>query len=146
MKKLILLFGIISLVVIKANTQKDIYLEYTNKIINYEFNLNNLNEVKSPFYEKRKNFPNSHNAKNIQIKERVKITLLSIFGNKAYIKVEKYLGEQLVSVIKKWINVNDKVYDCRLFKLTDTDAVFKCSDKTLYKTINQKIPMLRDKP
>ncbi|GAB6073905.1 hypothetical protein [Nautilia lithotrophica] len=145
MKKLVLLIGIISLMFGKGNTQKDIYLEYTNKVINYEFNINNLNKVKSPFYEPPKFFPGTQNSKNVQIKKRVKITLLSIFENKAYIKVEEYLGEQLVAVIKKWISINDKIYDCRLSKLTDTDAVFKCSDKTLYKTINKKIPMLRDK-
>jgi len=145
MKKLILLIGTVSLMFSNGISQKDIYLEYTNKVINYEFNLNNINKVKSPFYEPPKFFPGSQNAKNIQIKKHVKITLLSIFEKEAYIKVEEYLGEQLVAVIKKWISINDKIYDCRLSKLTDTDAVFKCSDKTLYKTINQKIPMLRDK-
>ncbi|ACM92719.1 hypothetical protein NAMH_1264 [Nautilia profundicola AmH] len=145
MKKLVILIGLLTLMFGEATTQKDIYLEYTNKVINYEFNIKNLSKVKSPFYEPPKFFPGTPNAKNVQIKKRVKITLLSIFENKAYIKVEEYLGEQLVSVTKKWISLNDKIYDCKLSKLTDTDAVFKCSDKTLYKTINKKIPMLRDK-
>jgi hypothetical protein len=146
MKKLILLIGFLSFVFSEGITQKDIYPDYTNKIINYEFNIENLNNVKSPFYETPKFSSNTQTkTNNVQIKKRAKITLLSIFENTAYIKVEKYLGKQLVAVTKKWISLNDKIYDCKLFKLTDTDAVFKCNNKILYKTINQKIPMLRDR-
>ncbi|AZV46961.1 hypothetical protein C3L23_06650 [Nautilia sp. PV-1] len=146
MKKLTLIAGIIAFIYAKGATQKDIYLDYTNKIINYEFNIKNLSKVKSPFYAPPKYFPGAQaSSKNAQIKKRVKITLLSVFGNKAYIKIQEYLGEQLIKITKKWIKLNEKIYDCRLSKLTETDAVFKCKDKTLYKTINQKIPMLRDK-
>jgi len=153
MKKLTVLLTIFIVTIIFAqgniqrkNTQKDIYLDYTNKIINYEFNIKNINKIKSPFYEPPKFLPGPVGSKkNVRIKKRVKITLLSIFENKAYIKIDEYLGEQLIRVEKRWISLNDKIYDCRLTKLTDTDAYFKCSDKTLYKTINTKIPMLRDK-
>jgi hypothetical protein len=146
MKKLIILIGIIVSfsIAAKNDSQKDIYLEYTNKVINYEFNLKNINKIKSPFYEPVKYFAVAP-GNNMQIKKRVKITLLSIFGDKAYIRVQEFLGEQLIKTFKKWVKLHDKIYDCKLNKLTDTDAVFKCGSKTLYKTINQKIPMLRDK-
>ena len=130
------------------STQKDIYIDYANKVINYEFNIKNINKLKSPFYERPKSKSLSEYAgdkKNIRIKKRVKIILLSIFENKAYIKIEKYLGEQLIRVEKRWISLNDKIYDCKLTKLTDIDAYFKCPNKTLYKTVNTKIPMLREK-
>jgi hypothetical protein len=146
MKKLILLTGFLSLVFSEGTTQKDIYLDYTNKVINYIFNIDDIEKVKSPFYEPQKFIPGVRvGKKNVRIKKSVNITLLSIFEDRAYIKVEEYLGEQLVSVKKKWLKLNDEIYDCKLTKLTDTDAVFKCTDRTLYKTINQKIPMLRNK-
>ena len=60
-------------------------------------------------------------------------------------KEDEYLGEQLIKERKKWIKLYDKIYNCSLYKLTDTDAYFKCGDRVLHKTLNQKIPMLRDK-
>ncbi len=145
MKKLILLAGFLSFLFSAGSAQKDIYLDYTNKVINYEFNLKNILKVKSPFYEIYTYTPGFTSVQqNSRVKKRVKITLLSIFEKKAYIKVDEYLGEQLVATIKKWIGLNDKIHDCKLVKITDTNTVFKCAGKTLNKTINQKIPMLRD--
>jgi len=145
MKKTVFIVVLLFSVLYGSDSQRDIYLEYTNKVINYEFNIKHLNDIKSPFYHR----PNpvldeKTNPKAVQAKKRVMITLISIFENRAYVKIQEYLGEQLVSVKRKWITINDKIYDCMLVKLTDTDAVFKCKNKTLYKTINQKIPMLRD--
>jgi len=145
MKKALIITGFCIGLLFGANNQKDIYLEYTNKIINYEFNLKHLNDIKSPFYEEvRVDTGTKTSNKSVSAKKRVMITLISIFEKKAYIRIDEYLGEQLISVYKKWIGINDKIYDCKLVKLTDTDAVFKCKDKTLYKTINKKIPTLRD--
>jgi hypothetical protein len=145
MKKLAILLGLVSLLFSAGSTQKDVYLDYTNKVINYEFNLNNISKVKNPFYSVPVYVPGvTSTVQNSQVKKRVQITLISIFGKKAYIKVDEYLGEQLTSTSKKWIGINDKIYDCKLVKITDTDAAFKCANKTLNKTINQKIPMLRD--
>ena len=152
MKKLILKLVFIITVIFaqenaqQTNTQKDIYLDYTNKIIDYKFSIKNINKIKSPFYALPKFTTDTvGNKKNIRIKKLVKITLLSIFEKKAYIKIEEYLGEQLINIKKRWVSLNDRIYDCRLIKLTDTDAYFKCGDKTLYKTVNAKIPMLRTK-
>ncbi len=145
--KIILLTGILGVALFATDnkTQKDLYLEYTNKVINYSFKIDKLEDIKSPFYENSIN-KKVVNTKKVPVKKSVKITLISIFMNKAFIRIDEYLGAQLVGSVKKWIGLNDKIYDCTLIKLTSTDAIFKCANsrKMLFKTINQKIPQLRD--
>ena len=149
MKKIVIL--LVALILWAQNQkgkEKDIYLEYTNKVINYEFELENIDKIKSPFYVVIKRSTQGKKVKKgaaAVVKKRIVLTLLSIFGNRAFIKTEEYLGEQLVKRQKKWIKLHDKIYNCVLNKLTNTDAYFKCANKTLHKTLNQKIPMLRDK-
>jgi len=138
----ILLLGILAFGA-EEKSVKDLYLEYANKVISYSFKIDGLEDIKSPFYQP----PSAKKVtkiKKVPVKKSVRITLLSIFMNKAYIRIDEYLGAQLVGSVKKWIGLNDKIYDCKLIKLTATDAVFKCSKRMLFKTINQKIPRLRD--
>ena len=119
-----------------TNKTQNQYLNYTNKIINYYFKLD-LDNIKSPFYSPK---PKTiiFNMKNIENKEIIKINLISILNNQAYIKVEKYLGDKLISTNKKWLKINEKNYNCKLIKLTDIEATFKCGNKILIKSINKK--------
>jgi len=145
MKKIIIFLTIIITVVLANNPQKDKYLEYTNKVINYEFIIKDLDKIESPFYENKKIIFKNITKNERSVKKRVKITLLSIFDNKAYVKIEEFLGEQLIKVNKKWLSKNSKIYDCKLVKLNTTDVVFKCKNKILKKSLNKKIFGLRDK-
>jgi hypothetical protein len=143
MKKLsLLIIGIF----LFANSQKDVYLDYTNKIINYNFKIENLNKIKPPFYNPvlQKNVYKNEKLPKKAVKKVVKIDLLSILDKKAYIKLSEFIGGKLVKVNKKWVKRGDVVYGCKLIKLTDSDAVFKCKNKKLYKSLNQKIPLLRN--
>jgi len=142
MKRIVIVLGIVITVVLANNAQKDKYLEYTNKIVNYEFVIKDLDKIKSPIYEK-KSFNNGSKSK-VNVKRRVKITLLSIFDNKAYVKIEEFLGEELKNVNKKWLSKNSKIYDCKLVKLNTTNVVFKCKNKILKKSVNKKFFGLRD--
>jgi hypothetical protein len=147
MKKLMIVLGTAALLFSEnVKTEQDLYLNYANKVINYEFTLKGLDKIKSPFYVKK--IKKVYKSRNQYIKQNVqkviKLELMSIFDNRAYIKIEEFLGEKLVSTNKKWIKKGDKVFGCKLVKLTETNAVFKCKNKTLNKTLNAKLPMLRD--
>jgi len=143
MKKLVLFVLMIVILYANSKAEKDKYIEYVNEIVNYKFFIDKINKIKSPFFNYTKNV-NSVN-KNIKIQKRIEIVLLSIFDNKAYIKINKYIGSQLVSSKKIWINKNKKILGCKLVKLTNTDAFFKCRKKTLHKTLNSKIFNIRNK-
>ncbi len=109
------------------------YARYIDKIINYHYEIRNLNNIRTPFYEPIKcDFVKNRITK-------IKISLLSIFENKAYVKIERYYAQKLISATKKWINVKEKINNCELLKLNNTDAIFKCNDKILYKTTNKEI-------
>jgi len=109
MKKIILLTVLIVLMFGADDVKlKNIYLDYTNKIINYEFELKDINKIKTPFYKPYT--PDLNMTKNIShnqasVKKSIKLTLLSIFGNRAHIKIDTYLGEQLIKSEKKWIQL-----------------------------------------
>ena len=139
MKKIvtILIFFYIGYAKDNINKVQNQYLNYTNKIINYYFKLD-LDNIKSPFYNSQSKKIISH-IKNIENKEIIKIDLISILNNQAYIKIEKYLGDKLITINKKWIKLNQKIYKCKLVKLTDIKAIFKCRNKILIKSINKKL-------
>jgi hypothetical protein len=119
--------------------QQDIYLQYVNKLVNYNFELNDKETKRAPFEEK------VIKAK-IQktLTKTIKIHLLSIFDKKAYLKIDEYLGDQLIKKWKKWVKVGDKIYKCRVSKITFNTVIIKCPRKTLVKTINQKIPGFKE--
>jgi len=145
-KLLIFLTGIFSVMLFAQDQQKnDVYLDYTNKVINYEFSIDDLDKIKAPFYSvAEQKIVKKRVTQKIEVNKVVKIDLMSIFDNKAYIKINEYIGDKLIKTEKKWIKVGDKVYGCKLIKLTESDAVLKCKNKILYKTLNQKIPLLRN--
>jgi len=143
MRAAAVILGIAALLFAKdAPSQRDIYMNYTDKIMSYGFEIPNLDKIKNPFVvhvaKKRKN-----RVQKIK-RKYIKFSLISIFDNKVYVKIEKYLGEQLIDVKKKWIKPGDKVGECRLVKVTTTNAFFNCKGKTVKKTVNTKINMLRD--
>lgn len=139
---LIMIFGVL----FAKDMQKDEYLDYTNKVINYEFHLPNLDSIKNPFYEPDRLVIQTKSLhKKQDSKKRVKITLLAIFGSRAYIQIQEFLGEQLIKSKKEWLKLNDKIFDCVLTDLTQSTAVFKCKDGVLKKTLNRKLPMLKEK-
>lgn len=139
MKKIItiLIFFYIGYAKDNINKVQDQYLNYTNKIINYYFKLD-LDNIKSPFYNSQSKKIVSH-IKSIENKEIIKIDLISILNNQAYIKIKKYLGDKLITINKKWIKLNQKIYKCKLVKLTNIKAIFKCRNKILIKSINKKL-------
>jgi hypothetical protein len=123
---------------------EDKYLTYVNKLINYHFELKNL-PIKAPFeIGEVKNYHKTLANNNVVLSKRVKIELLSVFDNQARVLVEVFLGDQLIKSYKKWVKVGDKLYDCRVNKITLTQMVLKCKNKTLVKTVNQKIPFIKE--
>jgi len=135
---IIILISIFCVIYAKEdNNIQNLYLNYTNKIINYYFKLD-LDKVKSPFYDRISQIVNP-NVKNIENKEIIKIDLISILNNKVYINVRKYLGDKLIEKNKKWLRLNQKIYNCKLTELTNIKAIFKCGNKILIKSINKKL-------
>jgi hypothetical protein len=136
MKKLILIIGLLTAVF----AQDDKYLMYVNKLVNYNFELKEI-DSKAPF--EIRVIKNKKTIERILVK-RIKIDLLSIFDNQARVKVKVYLGEQLIKTYKKWVKPGDKLYNCKVAKITLTKLVLKCKNRTLVKTINTKIPNIKE--
>ncbi len=138
MKKIILLSGL--LVFLFAGEDK--YLMYVNKLVNYNFTLNNVEDKKAPFEIK---ISNKNNKIKKTLEKRVKIKLITIFDNKAKLKFSTYLGEQLIKTETKWVKRGDKVYGCKVTKLNSTNIVLKCKNKTLLKSLDKQIPGFKEK-
>ncbi len=139
MKKIILIMGFFLFLL----AQDDKYLTFVNKLVNYNFELRNVEDRTAPFEIKIINKSKGQNIQKLLVK-KVKIDLLSIFNNQAYVKVDEYLGDQLIKTQKKWIKVGDKIYNCKLAKITIDKAVFKCGKKALIKSLNKKIPGFKE--
>ncbi|WP_457561079.1 hypothetical protein [Caminibacter sp.] len=121
--------------------QDDKYLMYVNKLVNYNFELKDV-QSRAPF--EIKIIKNKKTIEKILVK-RVKVDLLSIFGNKARIRERVYLGDQLIKSKIKWVKVGDKIYNCKVVKITFTNLVLKCNKRILIKSINEKIPFIKEK-
>jgi len=134
MKKIVLLLGF----ALFLFAQDDKYLTYVNKLVNYSFELKNIEDKKAPFEIKLAQSAAKQNIKKLLVK-RIKIELISIFDNQAYIKISEYLGDQLIKTEKKWVKVGDRVYKCKVVKITTDRVVFRCGKKTLIKSLNKKI-------
>jgi len=133
MKKVILIFTLF--LIINADNTTNQYLEYTNKLVNYNLLLKNFDKVHSPF---EKDYIIV--KKKVKAKKLVKIihiNLLSIFNKKAYVLIQVYVGNQLIKSYKKWLKIGDKIDTCKLTKVTFTKIIFKCKDKKLVKTVNK---------
>jgi len=140
MKKIVVFFVINIFLFAKS----DKYLTYVNKLVNYNFELKNIEGRKAPFEIKK--IVKKTNKKNIQniLVKKIKIELISIFNNQAYIKIKEFLGDQLIKSENKWVKVGDKVSKCKVNKITKDKIIFKCNNKILIKSLNKKIPGLKE--
>jgi len=125
----------------KEKNNNDMYLNYVDKVVNYNFKIKDLKKLKTPFYVP-KIYKSTMKPDNRPVKRYTKLELLSILSDKAYIKVDVYLGLQLIDSYKKWLSLNQSVNDCKLIKLNFTKAVFKCNDGLLVKELNHKLKNL----
>ncbi len=144
MKKLIFIMVIISVGLFASNIT-DKYLNYTNKLVYYGFNLDEFDQIHAPF-EPIIKITEGKKAKNTKtLIKSIKISLLSVFNNQAYFLIKEYLGDQLIKKYKKWVVINSKIGECRVSKITLSKVLLKCKNKTLIKTLNKKIPGIKEK-
>jgi len=134
MKKVIMLFlGII----LYASSNEE-FLDYTNKLVTYNFELKHIDKMKSPFYKPKKFIFFKNKMINKNIKKIVHITLFSIFNNSALIKIEEYMGDEIVKRYKKWVKTGDKIENCYIKTIYFNKMILKCGRKILVKKINEK--------
>jgi len=141
MKRLLLILSII--LSLKAETLTQTYLDYTNKLVNYNLMLENFDKVHSPF---EKDYIIV--KKKVKAKKLVKIihiNLLSIFDKRAYLLIQIYVGNQLINSYKKWFKIGDKVDKCKLTKVEYNKIIFNCKNKKLVKTLNVKKLNIKEK-
>ncbi|QCT94278.1 hypothetical protein FE773_03510 [Caminibacter mediatlanticus TB-2] len=138
MKKFIIL-GTLNLFLFAQN---DIYLEYVNKLVNYNFVLKNIENKNAPFEIKEKQ--NKVFNQFQKLEKKIKVKLINIFDNQAYVKIIHYLGDQITKVEKKWIKVGDKIGTCKVDRITFDSLILKCKHKTITKTVNKKIINIKE--
>ena len=144
MKKIFLFLIIVFVSVLAGRDNK--YLNYTNSLIHYKFELKNFDDIKAPFEEKLI----LKNAQKIQshslLTKKTDVKLISVLDNSAYIKINKYTGDKLVKSYKKWVKKGDvfeKYYKVKKIKLDKIILQFK--NKLIIKTLNKKIPGIKEK-
>jgi hypothetical protein len=134
MKKSILFISVVLFASIN-----DKYLDYTNKLATYNFELKNIDKISSPFFKVEKlTFIKVKNVKHF-----IHISLLSIFNDLAYIKVEEFKGEKLINSYKRWVKRGDKIEQCKLIKIYLDKIVLKCNNHLLVKKLNEKSLKIR---
>ncbi|GAX87291.1 conserved hypothetical protein [Lebetimonas natsushimae] len=136
-----ILFLIIGVFLIASTNEK--YLEYTNKLVTYNFELKNIDKIKSPFYKIKKPIFLNNKKINKNIKKIIHISLLSVFNDTAYIKIDEYMGDELINTYKKWVKKNDKIKNCRVENIYSDKIVIKCGKKQLIKKLNVKSLRIR---
>ena len=139
MKKLIFLLMVISCFA-QVNDQ---YLEYTNKLVNYQIKLQNVEKIIPPFELPRNDVIIKNKEKKV-IRKIIKVELISIFNGRAYVTLKEYLGSQLVNVRKKWVKVGDKIDKCIVKSITIDSMIIKCQNRKIVKTLNKKIPFFKE--
>ena len=144
MKKMILLLFLI-IGIVNANSVSKRYLNYANKLVNYEFDLNNFESIHAPFEPITKIVNGKKTTASKTLVKTIRTKLLSVFDNKAYFLINVYLGDQLIKSYDKWATVGSKIGNCKIKKITMDTAVLKCKDKVLVKTLNKKIPGIKEK-
>ena len=122
-------------------SDKSKYLDYTNKLITYTFELDNLKKIKSPFYEPKKIIVVKPSAKNV--KKRIHILLLSVLNNSALINIETFVGEKKVKEYKKWVKLNSKIEYCKVQNIYKSKVIFKCGKKLLIKKLYKNLLKIR---
>jgi len=141
MRRLLLILSIV--LSLRAETLTQTYLDYTNKLVNYNLMLENFDKVHSPF---EKDYIIV--KKKVKAKKLVKIihiNLLSIFDKRAYLLIQIYVGNQLIKSYKKWFKIGDKVDKCKLTKVEYNKIIFNCKNKKLVKTLNVKKLNIKEK-
>jgi hypothetical protein len=138
MKKiLIICIGIL----LFASTKEE-FLEYTNKLVTYHFELKNFDKIKSPFYKPKKKVTFLNKLRK-SVKKVVHISLISVFDDRAYLKIEEYKGTDLVKSFKKWVKKGDKIEYCKVVSINIDKVVLKCNGKKLVKTTAKKLLKIR---
>jgi hypothetical protein len=116
----------------------DKYLDFTNKLVTYNFELKNIDKISSPFFKVKKlTFIKKNNIKNV--KHFIHISLLSIFNDLAYIKVEEFKGDKLIKKYTKWVKKGDKIEQCKVDNVKIDKIILKCNNKILVKKLNKKL-------
>ncbi len=142
-KTVILLVSAIFSLLIASEIDK--YLNYSNQLLNYQFELKGFNTITAPF-EPEVKIVNGKQVKNVKtLVKTIKVDLLSVFEKRAYVLIKEYLGDQLVKKYKKWIKVGDKIGSCKVTAVAFDKIVLKCKNKKLIKTLYKKIPNIKEK-
>lgn len=142
MKKIILILMVI--INLFASSITDKYLNYTNKLVYYGFDLDKFDKIHAPFETIMKIKLNKDIKNSKTLMKSIKIELLSIFNNQAYFLIKEYLGDQLIKKYKKWFKVNNKIGDCKISKITLGKVILKCPNKLLIKTLNKQILHIKE--
>jgi len=122
---------------------KSEYLEYTNKLITYDFKLNLIDKIKTPFYHPKRVVSTLNKSKRKNIKKIIHISLISILNNSALINIETFIGEKKVKEYKKWITLNSKVEYCKVKNIYKSKVIFKCGKKLLIKRLYKNLLKIR---
>jgi hypothetical protein len=131
----IILFLVIGIIFLYSS-EKDEYLEYTNKLVNYHFELKGFDKLKSPFYKPEKKLFINNLVKNV--KEIIHISLLSVFNDLAYVKIEIFRGDELSNTYKKWVKKGEKIQNCKVKEINIDKIILQCGNQILVKTLNPK--------
>ncbi len=140
MKKLVLLTAAVILFA-QVNDQ---YLNYTNKLVNYQIKLNGIEKITPPFEVESNNVVFKNNKTKKIVRKIIKVDLVSILDKKAYIVLKEYLGSQLISVKKRWVKVGDKIDKCVVSGITLDKIIIRCKDRKIVKNLNKKIPFFKE--
>ena len=143
MKSLFLLIGFL-FVTLFAKDNK--YLDYTNALIHYNFELKDFDKIKVPMENaiaiKGAQTIKSHSL----LKKKIKVTLIAILDKSAYVMINEYLGNSLIKSYKKWVKRGEvfaKYY--KVENITFTKIILKYKNQTIIQTLDKKIPGIKEK-
>ena len=143
MKKIVIVLISAFFSIVVAN-EIDKYLNYSNQLLNYQFELKDFNKITSPF-EPDVNIINGKRVKSAKtLIKSIKVDLLSIFDKRAYVLIKEYLGDQLVKRYRKWIKTGDKIGNCKVSVITFDKMILECNNKKLVKSLYKKIPNIKE--
>ena len=143
MKKTVLIIMVFVINLCAAGVTK-IYLDYANKLVYYGFNLDGFDKIHAPFEPVIKIVNGKKIKETKTLLKSINITLLTVFNNQAYVLIKEYVGDQLIKSYKKWVAINDNIGDCKVAKIKLSKVVLKCKNQTLVKTLNKKIPGIKE--
>jgi hypothetical protein len=145
-KKTVLLLSVFLSLYANKNNCEEIYKAKTKKILSYSINMPNT-AVFPPFYNyyfKQK----QQKIKNVKVvKVSYKIIPLSILLNNAYVKIQKFKGDQLMKEEKRWIKINDKIGNCKVQNIKNTFILLNCGNHLIKESIsnNQLFQNLKER-